>query len=269
MINSRVQNVGKKKYQSNTKLPGRHGRQMLWMTDNILYLVNKNPSPNSWPDVEQCPGERWIHVQGNNQEKDQEHWGTLHHRKYRGFTKRCKLLIASEIAIPDLALPNNVLKRLYRSWATSYGQRRQKSSCTRVMGRKEYREGKELLMIQSIPPNQWIMVVVVSWCGHAYLSILFSPCIYWWWGLPTKATGWILKIFRLYYHVILNLMVLNSLDNASQCRWTMTQSFIWKPLSHFYPKKVEYYSMAQSITSPEYGWASISLAGGKTEGKIP
>ena len=31
-----------------------------------------------------------------------------------------------------------------------------------MMGREEHGEGKELLMIQSIPPHQWSMVVVVS-----------------------------------------------------------------------------------------------------------
>ncbi len=43
---------------------------------------------------------------------------------------------------------------------------RPRSTCTRVMRREEYGEGKELLMILSIPPHQWSMVVVVSWRGQ-------------------------------------------------------------------------------------------------------
>ncbi len=42
-----------------------------------------------------------------------------------------------------------------------------RSTCTRVMGREEYGEGKELLMILSIPPHQWSMVVVAWACMAA------------------------------------------------------------------------------------------------------
>ncbi len=57
---------------------------------------------------------------------------------------------------------------------------RPRSTCTRVMGREEYGEGKELLMILSIPPHQWSMVVVVSWRGHVWLPVELFSCIYWW-----------------------------------------------------------------------------------------
>ncbi len=57
---------------------------------------------------------------------------------------------------------------------------RPRSTCTRVMGREEYGEGKELLMILSIPPHQRSMVVgsVMAWACMAAVE-LFS-CIYWW-----------------------------------------------------------------------------------------
>ncbi len=73
---------------------------------------------------------------------------------------------------------------------------RPRSTCTRVMGREEYGEGKELLMILSIPPHQWSMVVVVSWRGHVWLPVelvLLYLLMMW---LLTKAAGWILKCFR-------------------------------------------------------------------------
>ncbi len=56
---------------------------------------------------------------------------------------------------------------LHSSRTTSYGQMRPRSTCTRVMGREEYGEGKELLMILSIPPHQWSMVVVAWACMAA------------------------------------------------------------------------------------------------------
>ncbi len=79
---------------------------------------------------------------------------------------------------------------------------RPRSTCTRVMGREEYGEGKELLMILSIPPHQWSMVVVVSWRGHVWLPVelvLLYLLMMW---LLTKAAGWILKCFGQYYLLI-------------------------------------------------------------------
>ncbi len=105
---------------------------------------------------------------------------------------------------------------------------RPRSTCTRVMGREEYGEGKELLMILSIPPHQWSMVVVVSWRGHVWLPVelvLLYLLMMW---LLTKAAGWILKCFGQYYLLIFSQMLQNSLDGASQCRWTMTQSILQK-----------------------------------------
>ncbi len=114
---------------------------------------------------------------------------------------------------------------------------RPRSTCTRVMGREEYGEGKELLMILSIPPHQWSMVVVVSWRGHVWLPVelvLLYLLMMW---LLTKAAGWILKCFGQYYLLIFSQMLLNSLDGASQCRWTMTQSILQKQPKSFWRER--------------------------------
>ncbi len=102
---------------------------------------------------------------------------------------------------------------------------RPRSTCTRVKGRIEYGEGKELLMILSIPPHQWSMVVVVSWRGHVWLPVelvLLYLLMMW---LLTKAAGWILKCFGQYYLLIFSQMLQNSLDGASQCRWTWPKAY--------------------------------------------
>ncbi len=146
---------------------------------------------------------------------------------------------------------------------------RPRSTCTRVMGREEYGEGKELLMILSIPPHQWSMVVVVSWRGHVWLPVelvLLYLLMMW---LLTKAAGWILKCFGQYYLLIFSQMLQNSLDGASQCRWTMTQSILQKQPRVFEGKEVDCYAMAKSITWPESDWACISLAEDKLKGKCP
>ena len=110
---------------------------------------------------------------------------------------------------------------------------RQRSTCSRVMGREEYGEGKELLMIQSIPPNQWSMVVVVSWRGHVWLPMELVPLYLLMMWLLTKAAGWILKCFGQYYLLIFSQVLQNSLDGTSQCRWTRTCSILWKQAKSF------------------------------------
>lgn len=52
--------------------------------------------------------------------------------------------------------PQKHIKSLYSPGSTLYGQTsmfRQRSACTRIMGREEPGEGKELFMIRSSPPH--------------------------------------------------------------------------------------------------------------------
>ncbi len=146
---------------------------------------------------------------------------------------------------------------------------RPRSTCTRVMGREEYGEGKELLMILSIPPHQWSMVVVVSWRGHVWLPVELVRLYLLMMWTADKAAGWILKCFGQYYLLIFSQMLQNSLDGASQCRWTMTKAYCKSNQRVFEGKEVDCYAMAKSITWPESDWACISLAEDKTEGKMP
>ena len=110
---------------------------------------------------------------------------------------------------------------------------RQRSTCTRMMGREEYGEGKELLMIQNMSPHQWSMLVVVSWRGHVWLPLELIPLYLLMMWLLKKAAGWILKCFGQYYLLIFSQVLQNSLDGASQCRWTMTRSILRKQPKSF------------------------------------
>ncbi len=146
---------------------------------------------------------------------------------------------------------------------------RPRSTCTRVMGREEYGEGKELLMILSIPPHQWSMVVVVSWRGHVWLPVelvLLYLLMMW---LLTKAAGWILsvsgniicsysaKCFRTHW------TALHSADGQWPKAYCKSNQRV------FEGKEVDCYAMAKSITWPESDWACISLAETKLKGKCP
>ncbi len=163
-----VWNILKKKERtgelSNTKRPGRPRKTTVVDERRILSLVKKTPFTtvgqikNTLQEVGVCVSKSTIKRR-------------LHQSEYRGFTTRCKPLVSLKNRKARLEFAKRHLKSLHSSGTTSYGQMRPRSTCTRVMGREEYGEGKELLMILSIPPHQWSMMVVVSWRGHVWLPV--------------------------------------------------------------------------------------------------
>ncbi len=194
-----VWNILKKKERtgelSNTKRPGRPRKTTVVDDRRILSLVKKTPFTtvgqikNTLQEVGVCVSKSTIKRR-------------LHQSEYRGFTTRCKPLVSLKNRKARLEFAKRHLKKPSQFWKTSYGQMRPRSTCTRVMGREEYGEGKELLKILSIPPHQWSMVVVVSWRGHVWLPVelvLLYLLMMW---LLTKAAGWILKCFGQYYLLI-------------------------------------------------------------------
>lgn len=75
--------------------------------------------------------------------------GRLHHTEYRDSTKDVNHWWASKKHKDQIRFKKK--KSLYKFGTTS--------KINIVMGREEYGERKELLMIQNIPPHQWSMVV--------------------------------------------------------------------------------------------------------------
>ncbi len=144
---------------------------------------------------------------------------------------------------------------------------RPRSTCTRVMGREEYGEGKELLMILSIPPHQWSMVVVAWACMAASGtgSLVFIDDV-----TTDKSSRMNSEVFRA-------ILSAHFQPNASELigrRFTVQmdndpKAYCKSNQRVFEGKEVDCYAMAKSITWPESDWACISLAEDKTEGKMP
>ena len=128
------------------KDPEDHGKQLWWMTEEF-FPGDEKPLHNSWPDQEHISREVGICVSKSTIKR------RLHQSEYRVFTTRCKPLVSLKNRNTRLEFAKH-LKSLYSSGPTSYGQIRQRSTCTRMMGREKYGEERNCLMIQNIPPHQ-------------------------------------------------------------------------------------------------------------------
>ncbi len=242
------------------KDPEDHGKQLWWWTKNS-FPGEENTFTTVGQIKNTLSGGRCMCVKVNNQRR-------LHQSEYRGFTTRCKPLVSSKQE-GQIRVAKRHLKSLHRSGTTSYGQMRPRSTCTRLMGREEYGEGKELLLILSIPPHQWSMVVVVSWRGMYGCQWNWFSCIYWWcdcwqkqqdefWSvLGNIICSYSAKCFRTHW------TALHSADGQWPKAYCKSNQRV------FEGKEVDCYAMAKSITWPESDWACISLAEDKTEGKMP
>ncbi len=147
---------------------------------------------------------------------------------------------------------------------------RPRSTCTRMMGREEYGEGKELLMILSIPPHQWSMVVVVSWRGHVWLPVelvllylLICDC----WQ-KQQDEFWVFRGI-LSAHIQPNASELSGRAlHSADGQWP--KAYCKSNQRVFEGKEVDCYAMAKSITWPESDWACIfHLLKTKLKGKMP
>ena len=154
----------------------------------IISLVKKNPF-TTVGQIKNTLQEVGVYVSKSTIKR------RLHQSEYRGFTTRCKPLVSLKNRKTRLEFAKQHLKKPLQFWNNILWTDETKINLARMMGREEYGEGKELLMIQNIPPHQWSMVVVVSWCGHVWLPMELVPLYLLMW-LLTKAAGWILKCFR-------------------------------------------------------------------------
>ena len=147
---STVWNILKKKERtselSNTKRPGRPRKTTVVYDRRILSLVKKNPFTtvgqikNTLQEVGVCVSKSTIKRR-------------LHQSEYRGFTTRCKPLVSLKNRKTRLQFAKQHLKKPLQFWNNILWTDETKINLYQNDGR-EYGEGKELLMIQNIPPHQ-------------------------------------------------------------------------------------------------------------------
>ncbi len=114
---------------------------------------------------------------------------------------------------------------------------RPRSTCTRVMRRDEYGEGKGTAhdtkhTTSSVKHGGGSVMAWACMAASGTGSLVFIDDV-----TADKAAGWILKCFGQYYLLIFSQMLQNSLDSASQCRWTMTQSILQKQPKSFWRER--------------------------------
>ena len=147
---------------------------------------------------------------------------------------------------------------------------RQRSTCTIMMGREEYGEGKELLMIQNIPPHQWSMVVIVSWRGHVWLPMELVPLYLLMMWLLIKAAGWIIKCFRQYCLLVFSQMLQNCIGRRFTVQMDNDPKHTAKATKQFFKAK-KWNVMQWPSQSPDLNPIELAfhLLKTKLKGKCP
>ncbi len=261
-----VWNILKKKERtgelSNTKRPGRPRKTTVVDDRRILSLVKKTPFTtvgqikNTLQEVGVCVSKSTIKRR-------------LHQSEYRGFTTRCKPLVSLKNRKARLEFAKRHLKKPSQFWNNILWTDETKINLYQSDGKRRVWRRKGT----AHDPKHTTSLVkhgggsVMAWACMLPVELVLLYLLMMW--LLTKAAGWILKCFGQYYLLIFSQMLQNSLDGASQWRWTMTQSILQSNQRVFEGKEVDCYAMAKSITWPESDWACISLAEDKTEGKMP
>ena len=230
---------------------------------NCLHQKNsfpgeEKPLHNSWPDQEHSPGGRCMCVSQQSREDQNE---------YRGFTTRCKPLVSLKIRKTRLEFAKKHLKKPLQFCNNILWTDETKINLYQNYGKRRVwrRKGTAHDSKHTTSSVKHGGGSVMAWaCTYGCQLVPLYFLMMW---LLTKAARWILKCFRQYYLLIFSQMLQNSLDSASQCRWTMTRSILRKQPNSFLRQRSGMLCNAKSITWPESDWACISLAEDKTEGK--
>ncbi len=232
------------------KDPEDHGKQLWWMTEEFFPWWRKHPS-------QQLARSRTLSRRVGVCVSKSTIKRRLHQSEYRGFTTRCKPLVSLKNRKARLEFAKRHLKKPSQFWNNILWTDETKINLYQSDGKRRVWRRKGTAHDPKHTPHQWSMVVVVSWRGHVWLPVelvLLYLLMMW---LLTKAAGWILKCFGQYYLLIFSQMLQNSLDGASQCRWTMTQSILQKqPKSFFFFFFFFFFglSVAQITHDSTYAW---------------
>ncbi len=231
-----VWNILKKKERtgelSNTKRPGRPRKTTVVDDRRILSLVKKTPFTtvgqikNTLQEVGVCVSKSTIKRR-------------LHQSEYRGFTTRCKPLVSLKNRKARLEFAKRHLKKPSQFWNNILWTDETKINLYQSDGKRRVWRRKGTAHDPKHTTSSVKHGGGSVMGGHVWLPVelvLLYLLMMW---LLTKAAGWILKCFGQYYLLIFSQMLQNSLDGASQCRWTMTQSILQKQPKSFWRERSE------------------------------
>ncbi len=155
----------------------------------------------------------------------------LHQSEYRGFTTRCKPLVSLKNRKARLEFAKRHLKKPSQFWNNILWTDETKINLYQSDGKRRVWRRKGTAhdpkhTTSSVKHGGGSVMAWACMAASGTGSLVFIDDV-------TADKSRILKCFGQYYLLIFSQMLQNSLDGASQCRWTMTQSILQKQPKSF------------------------------------
>ncbi len=212
------------------KDPEDHGKQLWWMTEEFFPWWRKHPS-------QQLARSRTLSRRLGVCVSKSTIKRRLHQSEYRGFTTRCKPLVSLKNRKARLEFAKRHLKKPSQFWNNILWTDETKINLYQSDGKRRVWRRKGTAhdpkhTTSSVKHGGGSVMAWACMAASGTGSLVFIDAV-----TADKSSRMNSEVFSGNYLLIFSQMLQNSLDGASQCRWTMTQSILQKQPKSFWRER--------------------------------
>ncbi len=244
------------------KDPEDHGKQLWWMTEEFFPWWRKQPFTtvgqikNTLQEVGVCVSKSTIKRR-------------LHQSEYRGFTTRCKPLVSLKNRKAKIRVCQTTSKKAFTVLEQHPMDRWDQDQLVpewwkRRVWRRKGTAHDPKHTTSSVKHGGGSVMAWACMAASGTGSLVFIDDV-----TADKSSRMNSEVFGQYYLLIFSQMLQNSLDGASHCRWTVTQSILQKQPKSFWRERSGLLCNGQVN---HLTWIRLSMhftCWRQTEGKMP